>query len=70
MGQNLGSLYGLLVIPFNNEDRSNSRDEENEIREATLRAIGEAAYFLAEKRGFTPGHELEDWLEAETQVMK
>lgn len=27
-----------------------------------------AAYFIAEKRGFDPGHELEDWLAAEAQV--
>jgi hypothetical protein len=30
--------------------------------------ITEAAYFLAEKRGFAPGHEHEDWLAAERQV--
>ena len=30
--------------------------------------IAEAAYFLAEKRGFTPGLEVFDWLEAETAV--
>jgi hypothetical protein len=27
--------------------------------------IREAAYFNAERRGFAPGHELEDWLVAE-----
>jgi hypothetical protein len=27
-----------------------------------------AAYFLAERRGFAPGHELDDWLEAEDAV--
>ena len=30
--------------------------------------IATAAYFLAERRGFEPGHELEDWLTAERQV--
>src|SRR3974390_3446107 len=30
--------------------------------------ICEAAYFLAERRGFQPGHELEDWLRAESQI--
>ena len=29
-----------------------------------------AAYFIAEKRGFEPGHELEDWLAAEAQIAK
>ena len=27
-----------------------------------------AAYFLAERRGFGPGHELEDWLTAQESV--
>lgn len=30
--------------------------------------IAEAAYFRAERRGFEPGHDLEDWLEAEVEV--
>ena len=31
-------------------------------------AIARAAYFLAEARGFEPGHELDDWLAAEQQL--
>jgi hypothetical protein len=30
--------------------------------------IAEAAYFRAEKRGFVPGHETEDWLAAEAEI--
>ena len=30
--------------------------------------ISEAAYFMAKRRNFAPGHELEDWLLAEKQV--
>jgi DUF2934 family protein len=30
--------------------------------------IAEAAYWRAERRGFTPGGELNDWLEAEREV--
>jgi hypothetical protein len=30
--------------------------------------IAEAAFFRAEKRGFEPGHEVDDWLAAETEV--
>jgi DUF2934 family protein len=29
--------------------------------------IAELAYFRALKRGFQPGHEMEDWLEAEAE---
>ncbi len=32
--------------------------------------VAEHAYFKAEKSGFTPGHEMEDWLEAEEEVKK
>lgn len=32
------------------------------------RMIAEAAYFLAEQRGFDPGSELDDWLQAELLV--
>jgi len=32
------------------------------------RMIAEAAYFLAERRGFASGSELDDWLEAESLV--
>ena len=30
--------------------------------------IAKAAYYLAERRGFDPGYELDDWLAAETDV--
>ena len=30
--------------------------------------IAEAAYLRAERRGFDPGHETEDWLAAEQEV--
>jgi hypothetical protein len=30
--------------------------------------IAETAYYRAEKRGFDPGHEIEDWLEAEAII--
>jgi Protein of unknown function (DUF2934) len=36
--------------------------------EAKRRLIAEIAYFTAERRGFTPGYELDDWLEAEQEV--
>ncbi|MCS6948751.1 MAG: DUF2934 domain-containing protein [Steroidobacteraceae bacterium] len=30
--------------------------------------IAEAAYYRAERRGFDPGHEIEDWLAAEAEI--
>jgi hypothetical protein len=32
--------------------------------------IAELAYFRAQRRGFEPGHELEDWLAAEAEIEK
>jgi hypothetical protein len=32
------------------------------------RHIREAAYFRAQRRGFEPGHELEDWVAAEQEL--
>jgi Protein of unknown function (DUF2934) len=37
----------------------------SESREAR---IAEAAYWRAERRGFSSGHELDDWLEAEREI--
>lgn len=36
--------------------------------EERRRMVAEAAYFRAERRGFAPGAELEDWLQAEADV--
>lgn len=38
---------------------------EPELREVM---IAEAAYYIAERRGFEPGAELDDWLEAESGI--
>ena len=36
--------------------------------EARHALIAQAAYLRAERRGFEPGHEAEDWLAAEAEV--
>jgi Protein of unknown function (DUF2934) len=36
--------------------------------EAKRRLIADLAYFAAERRGFSPGFELDDWLQAEQEV--
>jgi hypothetical protein len=39
------------------------------VREETRRAmIAESAYLRAERRGFAPGGEVEDWMAAEREV--
>lgn len=37
--------------------------------EELRKLISEAAYYRAKQRGFEPGHELEDWVQAEAEVM-
>ncbi len=32
--------------------------------------ISEAAYYIAERRGFESGHEIDDWLLAEAEIKK
>jgi hypothetical protein len=36
--------------------------------EARRQLVAETAYLRAERRGFVPGHETEDWLAAEVEV--
>ena len=38
--------------------------------EERQRLVARAAYFRAEKRGFVPGFELQDWVEAEAEVLR
>ena len=38
--------------------------------EERRRLVERAAYFRAEKRGFAPGCELADWVEAEAEVLR
>lgn len=39
-------------------------------RELRHEMIATAAYFIAEQRGFVPGHEMEDWYLAEAAIDK
>ena len=32
--------------------------------------VSEAAYYRAKQRGFTPGHEEDDWIQAEAEVLR
>jgi hypothetical protein len=49
--------------------RDNAQTNRTSVAEdARERRIREAAYFNAERRGFAPGHEIEDWLAAEAAL--
>ena len=49
-------------------DTSLQHREFHSLSDSREARIAEEAYWRAERRGFTPGHELDDWLEAERQV--
>ncbi len=59
---------------------ANSREDADVAQQAAAQAearaadhqvkVALAAYFIAEGRGFVPGHELEDWLAAEAEIDK
>ncbi len=52
------------------EVNSDPEESSNTLNSVDLDArIAELAYLKAESRGFEPGHELEDWLEAEQELM-
>ena len=38
--------------------------------EEVYKLIQESAYFKAKARGFAPGHEVQDWVEAEAEVRR
>lgn len=47
-------------------DPKESFDEDKYTYDA-YNEVAQRAYYKAEKRGFTPGNELDDWLEAEKE---
>lgn len=58
-----------IASAFDQIDSAEMPSEVDESARAELdRMIGEAAYYIAEQRGFEPGHELDDWLAAEAQI--
>jgi hypothetical protein len=59
---------GEREFPLTDNDQSTEQGQAHvatNSREARERRIAIAAYLRAERRGFMPGSELEDWLEAE-----
>jgi len=47
--------------------RSGSSQSVEQTDDIHTAAIAVRAYYMAEQRGFEPGHELRDWLNAEQQ---
>jgi Protein of unknown function (DUF2934) len=63
---------GVKVAGRSKRGNSNPRPDAGPAVSAQERQIlvAQAAYFRAEKRGFAPGGELQDWVEAEAEVLR
>ena len=61
VGQNTKSTKAAVGARPPKNKRERSADELHQW-------IAVAAYYLAERRNFEPGHETEDWLNAEVQI--
>ena len=66
---------GTTVLHRGREAREILQEETAELAEARSpspeeqqRLIAQRAYYRAQRRNFEPGHELEDWLEAEAEL--
>jgi len=57
------------VEPFTGNARATSHARAEMSADELNKLIAEAAYFRAQERGFAPGYELQDWIEAEAEVM-
>jgi Protein of unknown function (DUF2934) len=49
--------------------RTESSARANVSPDELRKLISEAAYYRAKQRGFEPGHEVEDWVQAEAEVI-
>jgi hypothetical protein len=66
---------GAQVAPDTAQVRSSERETSGNTQprlspEEVYRLIQESAYFKAKARGFEPGHEVQDWIEAEAEVRR
>jgi Protein of unknown function (DUF2934) len=59
---------GKITLPKPAPVRTASAAPQAMTEEQRRAMIAEAAYYMAERRGFESGHELEDWLLAESQL--
>jgi hypothetical protein len=78
------AMNRVYTVPTDVAEKSHGKFKRSatlrQIRESPARAavgpkehyqgVAEAAYFRAEHRGFLPGHELQDWLDAEAELDK
>jgi hypothetical protein len=69
MAQEDRLLYGEFVAGFTHAGEVSTGEREmHEMEEQVRRMTEEAACLLAQQRGFGPGYQMRDWVEAERLV--
>jgi Protein of unknown function (DUF2934) len=63
-----GDNYMRMLDPYTPAVAAKARSETAITAAERHRWLSEAAYFLAERREFAPGHALDDWLAAEREM--
>lgn len=53
------------LLPNRPDTTKNTVDDEDIVSK-----IAVAAYYKAQARGYEPGHEIQDWMEAEAEILK
>lgn len=53
-------------LPSNLKETTKKTGDEKDI----VSEIAVAAYYKAQARGYEPGHEIQDWIEAEAEILK
>lgn len=56
------------VVSQNKTSKTSKKKKIAKIDEINSSAVAEAAYYIAEQRGFALGYEVEDWLVAEQAI--
>lgn len=68
-GSSFDAEHGVLEQMRGRRSRERKPSRPRTCASVNLHAmIAEAAYYRAQRRGFAPGHELEDWLQAEAEL--
>jgi len=58
------------AVKFSASKTTSEKSRQNTHVKPSREMIAEAAYHLAEKRGFAPGYALQDWFEAERIIQE
>jgi hypothetical protein len=66
MGDEIDDSLDVITVDLLQDDEQDLPD--TGLQDDIHRKVAEAAYYIAEGRGFEPGHELEDWIAAERQI--